>query len=119
MCNRMKQMREKKGLIQTIMANKLGVTQQTLSRYENDITCIKADVLIKAAKYFNVSTDYLLGLSEIKRDMSMPKKINDKVEEYYELVEVYSSLDEIDQKLFWNILQSVKKAQEKRNKEKE
>lgn len=33
MCNRMKQMREKKGLIQTIMANKLGVTQQTLSRY--------------------------------------------------------------------------------------
>lgn len=113
MCNRMKQMREKKGLIQTIMANKLGVTQQTLSRYENDITCIKA------AKYFNVSTDYLLGLSEIKRDMSMQKKINDKVEEYYELVEVYSSLDEIDQKLFWNILQSVKKAQEKRNKEKE
>lgn len=88
MCNRMKQMREKKGLIQTIMANKLGVTQQTLSRYENDITCIKADVLIKAAKYFNVSTDYLLGLSEIKRDMSMQKKINDKVEEYYELVEV-------------------------------
>lgn len=113
MCNRMKQMREKKGLIQAIMANKLGVTQQTLSRYENDITCIKA------AKYFNVSTDYLLGLSEIKRDMSMQKKINDKVEEYYELVEVYSSLDEIDQKLFWNILQSVKKAQEKRNKEKE
>lgn len=113
MCNRMKQMRENKGLIQAIMANKLGVTQQTLSRYENDITCIKA------AKYFNVSTDYLLGLSEIKREMSIQKKMDDKIEEYYELVEVYSSLDEIDQKLFWNILQSVKKAQEKRNKEEE
>lgn len=117
MCNRMKQMRENKGIIQAIMAHKLGVIQQTLSRYENDITCIKADVLIKAAKCFNVSTDYLLGLSEIKRDMSMQKKMDNKIEEYYELVEVYSSLDEIDQKLFWNILQSVKNAQEKRNKE--
>lgn len=51
--------------------------------------------------------------------MSIQKKMDDKIEEYYELVEVYSSLDEIDQKLFWNILQSVKKAQEKRNKEEE
>lgn len=110
-------MRESKGIIQAIMAHKLEVTQQTLSRYENDITCIKADVLIKAAKCFNVSTDYLLGLTEIKRDMSMQKKMDNKIEEYYELVEVYSSLDEIDQKLFWDILQSVKNAQEKRNKE--
>lgn len=117
MCNRIKQMRESKGIIQAIMAHKLEVTQQTLSRYENDITCIKADVLIKAAKCFNVSTDYLLGLTEIKRDMSMQKKMDNKIEEYYELVEVYSSLDEIDQKLFWDILQSVKNAQEKRNKE--
>ena len=29
MCNRMKQMREKEGLIQTIMANKLGVRANT------------------------------------------------------------------------------------------
>ena len=37
-----------------------------LSKYERDITLIKVDILKKIAEYFNVSTDYLLGLSNVK-----------------------------------------------------
>ena len=36
--SRIKQLREKRGLIQEILAAELGITQQLLSKYERDIT---------------------------------------------------------------------------------
>ena len=41
--SRIKSLREKRGLIQEILAADLGITQQTLSRYEGDATFIKID----------------------------------------------------------------------------
>lgn len=43
--NRIKNLREKRGLIQEILASELGITQQMLSKYERDITVIKVDIL--------------------------------------------------------------------------
>ena len=51
--SRIKQLRENRGLIQEILAAELGITQQMLSKYERDILCIKVDVLMKIAEYFN------------------------------------------------------------------
>lgn len=65
--SRIKQLREKRGLIQEILAVELGITQQMLSKYERDVTLIKVDILKKIAAYFNVTTDYLLGVSDVKR----------------------------------------------------
>ena len=79
--NRIKTLREKRGLIQEILAAELGITQQTLSRYEKDVTIIKVDVLKKLAEYFNVTTDYLLGLSDVKRDLTGQIKINETLDE--------------------------------------
>ena len=67
--SRIKQLREKRGLIQEILAAELGITQQMLSKYERDVTLIKVDILKKIATYFNVTTDYLLGVSDVKRDL--------------------------------------------------
>lgn len=55
--------------MQQRLASELGITQQMLSKYERDVTLIKVDVLKKIAKYFNVTTDYLLGVSDVKRDL--------------------------------------------------
>ena len=74
--SRIKQLRENRGLIQEILAAELGITQQMLSKYERDILCIKVDVLMKIAEYFNVTTDYLLGISEVKRDLQGQMKMN-------------------------------------------
>lgn len=49
--NRIKNLREKRGLIQEILASELGITQQMLSKYERDITVIKVDILKKLAEY--------------------------------------------------------------------
>lgn len=105
--SRIKQLREKRGLIQEILAAELGITQQMLSKYERDITLIKVDILKKIAVYFNVTTDYLLGISEI----------NETLDEYYDLVEVYKELDKYDQEMIWSIIQIIKKFDEKRKRE--
>ena len=61
--SRIKELRENRRLIQAILASELNITQQSLSKYERDITTIKIDILKKIAKYFNVTTDYPMSLS--------------------------------------------------------
>lgn len=115
--SRIKQLREKRGLIQEILDAELGITQQMLSKYERDVTFIKVDILKKIAVYFNVTTDYLLGLSEVKRDLQGQMKVNETLDEYYDLVEIYKNLDKYDQEMIWSIIQIVKKFDEKRKRE--
>ena len=115
--SRIKQLRQKRGVIQEILAAELGITQQMLSKYERDITLIKVDILKKIAAYFNVTTDYLLGVSDVKRDIKGQMKVNDTLDAYYDLVEVYKDLDPYDQEMIWSIIQTVKKISDKRKKD--
>lgn len=114
MKSRIKQLREKRGMIQERLAAELGITQQMLSKYERDVSFIKVDVLKKMAEYFNVTTDYLLGISDVKRDLQRQMKMNETLDEYYDLVEVYKELDPYDQEMIWSIIQAVKRTSDKR-----
>ena len=89
------------------------------SKYERDITVIKADALKNLAKYFNVTTDYLLGLSDVKRDLTGQIKVNETIDEYYDLTEVYKKLDQYDQEMVWMMIQAVKKSADKRKRDEE
>lgn len=115
--SRIKQLRQKRGVIQEILAAELGITQQMLSKYERDITLIKVDILKKIAAYFNVTTDYLLGVSDVKRDIKGQMKVNETLDAYYDLVEVYKDLDSYDQEMIWSIIQTVKKTSDKRKRD--
>lgn len=115
--SRIKQLREKRGLIQEILAAELGITQQMLSKYERDVTLIKVDILKKIATYFNVTTDYLLGVSDVKMDLQRQMKMNETLDEYYDLIEIYKDLDSYDKEMIWSIMQTVKKVGEKRKKD--
>lgn len=115
--SRIKMLREKRGLIQELLAAEIGVTQQMLSKYEKDITIIKVDVLKRIAEYFNVTTDYLLGLSDMKRDLSGQIKVNEALEEYYDLIEVYKKMDGYDREMLWSIMQTIEKTTEKRKRD--
>lgn len=48
------------------IAELLNTTQQQISKYENNIQEIPCRHIITLAKYFDVSTDYLLGLTDEK-----------------------------------------------------
>lgn len=114
MKSRIKDLRKKRGLMQQRLASELGITQQMLSKYERDVTLIKVDVLKKIAKYFNVTTDYLLGVSDVKRDLQRQMVMNETLDEYYDLVEVYKELDPYDQEMIWSIIQVVKRTSDRR-----
>ena len=117
--NRIRQLREKRGLTQETLAIELEITQQQLSKYERNIASIKVESLKKVAAYFNVTTDYLLGVSEVKRDLQGQMKVNKTLDTYYDLIEIYKGLDEYDQEMVWSIMQTVKKAGEKRKRDRE
>lgn len=58
---RMKELRTKRGLTQTELAQMLGVSKSVVSSYENAVHLPPYDILIKVAKLFGVSCDYLLN----------------------------------------------------------
>ena len=59
--------RIKKGLSQMALAKILGISQQTIGSWETGRTSPDLETLVKIAKFFNVSTDYLLGLTDIEQ----------------------------------------------------
>lgn len=63
LCEQIKNLRMLKGINQVELAKALGVTKQSISNWENDNIMPSIDMLIKIAKFFDVTTDYLLGLS--------------------------------------------------------
>ncbi len=62
--DRLKELREEKGVTQQELANYLGVGRPTVAGYETKNKQPDFEKLINIAKYFNVPTDYLLGISD-------------------------------------------------------
>ncbi|MCM1437751.1 MAG: helix-turn-helix domain-containing protein [Roseburia sp.] len=61
---RLQALREEKGLTQPALAKELGLTQSSISKFEHGIKEPARGTLVAFAKYFSVSTDYLLGLTD-------------------------------------------------------
>lgn len=61
---RLRELREDRDKTQAEIAKILGMKQSQYSRYENGIRDIPLDSLITLAKYYGVSTDYILGLKK-------------------------------------------------------
>jgi transcriptional regulator with XRE-family HTH domain len=75
--DRMKRLREEKGLIQQDVCNALDIEQSTLANYENNRRIPKTDILIAIANFYGVSLDYLVGRTNIKTDIPhRPKDLN-------------------------------------------
>lgn len=66
MKNNFKQIREDNGITQKEFADKFGLTLRAWQSYEQGVSEPKYEVLCKIADEFKVSTDYLLGRTEIK-----------------------------------------------------
>ena len=57
-----RELRKSKNLTQEQFAESLGVSFQSVSRWENCVTYPDVEMLPVIARYFNVSTDYLFGI---------------------------------------------------------
>ena len=69
---RLRKLRKESELTQQQLADKLDVTKASISAYETNAKYPSIEVLIKIANTFNVSADYLLGISQnVQFDNSM------------------------------------------------
>lgn len=58
---RLKELRIECGLSQTALAQEVGLSRSAIGYYESGLRVPSAEVIIKLARFFNVTTDYLLG----------------------------------------------------------
>ena len=63
---RIKELRSAHNLNQVELGKKLGVSKQCICNWESNNIQPSIDMLIKIARYFGVTTDYLLGLDNSK-----------------------------------------------------
>ncbi len=63
--NRLKSLRENKGLSQRDLAKVIQVSPSTVAMYELDQRSPDNDTIIKLSDFFNISADYLLGRTDI------------------------------------------------------
>lgn len=66
--NRLKQLREEKGLTQFELAQMINVGRPTIAGYETRSKEPDFEKIIWFCKYFNVSADYILGISDTKNN---------------------------------------------------
>ena len=60
----LRELRNEKGLSQPLLGKDFSVSRQTIGSWETGQREPDFDTLVKIAKYFNVTTDYLLGAED-------------------------------------------------------
>ena len=64
---RINELRTAFGWSQVQLAQKLNISKQTVSNWENENIQPSIEMLVRLARLFRVSTDYLLGLEELEQ----------------------------------------------------
>lgn len=114
--NRIYELRKNMNLSQEGLAAILGTTQQAVSRMENGAYGIPSDLLVKMSESFNVTTDYILGCSDIKRDLSGQVRMNHEMDRYYDIVLRFQRLTASNRKTLLVLLERLEQAQNENEK---
>ncbi len=75
--SRLKFLRKENRLSQSDLAKSLGISTNAISQYETNKRFPDQEGLINICKYFNITSDYLLGLSDIPRASTYLTKLSD------------------------------------------
>ena len=80
MNNRIRELREKRRMSQIHLSIELEISQETVSAYETGRHFPSYDSLVKLSKIFNASIDYIMGLSDVRNNISEKCLSNDEAE---------------------------------------
>lgn len=96
--NKLKELRKQAGLTQKQLGDKIKVTKSVISYYELQERYPSPEILIKLAKTFHVTTDYLLGL-ENKQTLDISGLSDEDVQLLQHTISILQSKnDAIDKK---------------------
>lgn len=66
MKNRIKELRQEKGMTQAQLAEVLGITHSAVAKYESGTRKLSSDILCRTSDFFDCSVDYLIGRSLLR-----------------------------------------------------
>ena len=97
---------EEKNITQRELADKINVTEVTISRYLSGERSPRIEIVNKIAEYFDVSIDYLLGRVDVRKDTTSAPA--DK--EFANFYESYKDLDDSDKEILKATLDAIVRA---------
>ena len=75
LAKRVESFRKQAGILQSELAEKLGVTQPMISRIEAGLVRLNGELIVTLAKIFSITTDELLGVkSKGESEASVPRR---------------------------------------------
>lgn len=103
--SRMKELREEKGITQEELAFVLDISQQRVSKIERGKAPLSDGLIIKCAKYFGVTTDYFLGVSDLRFEIELAKVNPQRLNEtrFREFMHYFMRMDSAEQDALINI----------------
>lgn len=100
-----KSLREETGLSQQKLADNLGISSSGIAHLELSESEPKSSTLIAYSKFFDVSTDYLLGLEDdFGTRTPAPMSFTAPTSEEKKLLEIYHSLSPEMRNTLWSLL---------------
>lgn len=109
--SRFKDLRLARGLTQGRLAKELGTSQQTISRIEFKDEMVPTDLLIKASKYYNVSVDYILGLTDEKHNNVCHERMYQHLIQHENMMLEYAALKPEYRSVVKNIVSTLTQIQ--------
>lgn len=88
-------LREKQGISQKELAQMLGITAASLSRYENNLYDPKSAIITNLCQLLHTSSDYLLGINTENHNQAKPCSVNEKDLHIWELYRSLTPEDKI------------------------
>ena len=106
---RLIELRKEKGLTQGELADKIGISRQSVTLYEREARIPDIEVLAKIASYFGVSADYLIGLEDARThegaDISARTGLSAQAVEVLEFMQKYR--DNTENPLAFSVLNEM------------
>ena len=105
MKEKLRNLRVESGLTQKELSIQIGSTDKNIWNYEKGLASPPYEILVAYAKYFDVSTDYLLGLEDDFRTRTpAPPSFTAPTSEEKKLLEIYHSLSPEMRNTLWRLL---------------
>lgn len=109
---KIREYRKKLGYTQSDLANKVGMKTGTISKYEKDEITIPSDTLCKIANVLDVSTDYLLGRTNVSNTINESIPIAASTKDSIDLSDVSNE----DKKAIMRFVEMAKNKNKNKNK---
>ncbi len=118
---RMRQLRTESDITIAEFADKLGVARTTVSNWENGNRKPDFDTLTKISKILSSTTDYLLGVSDIRNPNQINEPINYKEEstDLNKISKYAQDLTESDQATVLSVIEAIRRTKSKNDKHNE